>query len=201
MRKERGRGKKERKTENPQETRPVLKIHMQSQAWKYVRQRRGQRRSPLEFLHVQPRGPGVGKSSSMASRWTSIDPRPHTSTFSWTRRRDTIYSEELKVQQGFSGGLYHIIHDSFRIHENRLLITERSFFIFQLWGNVFLIIFLTSLLINWSPWIEYSPFLKNGNWTYTLGIIVEFVAVFIPFFNLCLAWIVIMYGISYWDTN
>ena len=34
-----------------------------------------------------------------------------------------------------------------------------------------------------------------------LGIIVEFVAVFIPFFNLCLAWIVIMYGIGYWDTN
>lgn len=86
-----GRGKKERKTENPQETRPVLKIHMQSQAWKYVRQRRGQRRSPLEFLHVQPRGPGVGKSSSMASRWTSIDPRPHTSTFSWTRRRNNLF--------------------------------------------------------------------------------------------------------------
>lgn len=47
---------------------------MQSQAWRYVRQRRGQRRSPLEFLHVQPRRPGVGKSSSMASR-TRTDPQ------------------------------------------------------------------------------------------------------------------------------
>lgn len=47
---------------------------MQSQAWRYVRQRRGQRRSPLQFLHVQPRRPGVGKSSSMASR-TRTDPQ------------------------------------------------------------------------------------------------------------------------------
>lgn len=131
--------KKERKTENPQETRPVLKIHMQSQAWKYVRQRRGQRRSPLEFLHVQPRGPGVGKSSSMASRWTSIDPRPHTSTFSWTRRRNNLF-RGTEVQQDFEE---FASCDSYVIYENRLLIIERSFFkmLFYAIEMRFLIIF------------------------------------------------------------